>query len=612
MKIILKILIIKKLFLVIFSIYAAAICHGGKISPEKNDDKIELFNPERHTVKNIYHRCAPWVKGDLTPILKDVENKDGKWIKISFSGSKGLSQANFITDPKKLTDLLPKNTQYRGLKVGIYYPENDFLKISVNLAFSDKTILVNSIALKQGYHEYIVTSGFRRAKFPPKWDLLKTVGIVVKSSKAIKTSFLIKKIIMLTKKVKVQKKNLKITDKKKVTEIFKSDSPLLKNGEISKTAWQNAKSIGDFICNKKASNLLLAKITYDDKYLYVGTQARFNSAPVSNTKPGSPLEKLWADELLEYFFSGENDNQKKIQFVTNLNGATWDSIVEFDVVAAAVIRKTNNWSLEHKKELSFKNNIWETKVFFPLPKIKVDLKKERFMGFQLAQNYAKSSSVVWSPSKKFPDAKKFGVLVFNKKTFGKGEIEIKKLESSGVPNASNVDLQISLSSKNFTPGNYKYSIKIVHSDATCVRDSGSIKLISKLQNQKLKISNLKNLNGIYTIYFSIFNKNNDIKLTAVNFENSKDFLNLFGKKIFSVAPKKVKWGKGNFSLAKHNKLYIGNKPSARTLKTAKIFVDKIYGYSGIKYNIVKATGNDSINFKITPFKSEGYKLNITP
>ena len=602
----------KKLFSVILSIFTITVCHGGKVVPEKKNGIVELLNTDRHKAKDLFHRCAPWIKGDLTPVLKDIENKDGKWIKISYTGSKGMGQVNFSTSPEILKKLLDKNSAYKGIKLGIYYAGKDFLKVGISLGFSDKTILATNITLKQGYNEYTVNTGFRRAKFPPKWDLLKIVGIIKRSSKPVKNTFLLNKVVMLTKKVEIQKKNLKITYKKKVAEILKSDFPLSQNGEIAPQAWKKAKSIGEFVCNGKTSSKLAAKITYDDKYLYVGTQAEFDSTPVSNTKPGSSLEKLWADDLLEYFFSGENDNQKRIQFITNLKGTVWDYIVEFDVVAAAVILKKDNWSLEHKKELSFKDNIWKTNALFPLQKLKVDFKKERFMGFQLAQNYANSSSVIWSPSKKFPDAKKFGVLVFNKKAFGKGKIEIKNLESSGVPNADNIDMQIGFTTEDFAPGNYKYSIKTVHSDATCVKSSGSLKLISGIQNHKIKIYNLKNLNGIYTVYLSIHNQNNDIRLAAVNFENNKDFLNLFGQKIFSVAPKKVQWDKGNFFVAKHNKLYIGSNPSARTLKTAEIFANKLYGYSGEKYKIVKSTGNDGISFKISPFKSEGYKLSITP
>ena len=602
----------KKLGLGILGLFAVVNCYGGKIEPEKKDGVVELFNAERHKVKSIFHRCAPWVKGDLTPVLKNVEFQNEKFMKFSYKGSKGMAQANFVTSPQTLKKMLPDNTVYDGIKITICYPEKELLKVGISLGFEDKTILATSIMLKPGCHEYLVNTGFRRAKFPPKWSLLKRVGFIQKSSEPVRNSFLLKKVVMSVKKVKLQKKTLKITYKKKVAEILESEKPLLVNGKIVPTAWRQASPISGFTRNSKSCSLLKAKIGCDGKSLYVGTRADFKNAPVGNVKPGGEMEKLWSDELLEYFFSGENDNQKKIQFVSNINGVVWDSVVEFDVVAAAVIRKANNWSLEHKKNLSYQNNTWTTDTVFPLSGIKVDLKKERFMGFQLIQNYANSPSIIWSPSKKFPNAKKFGVLVFNKKAFGKGCIEIKSLESSGIRNASSMDLGLELESRNLAPDKYKYSVKVVHSDATCVVDSGVIEITEKTQKHKLKISNLKNLNGVYSIYFSIYNKNNDIKLAAVNFENAKDFLNLFGKKVFSVTPKKVKWGKGNFSVNAHEKLYVGGNPTPRTLKTAKIFAGKLYGYSGRKYKIIKSFGNDGINLKIEPFKKEGYKLDIAP
>ena len=196
----------KKFFTVILSIFTITVCYGGKVVPEKKNGIVELFNTDRHKAEDLFHRCAPWIKGDLTPVLKDVENKDGKWVKISYTGSKGMGQIIFFTSPGILKKLLDKNSVYEGIRLGVYYTGKDFLKVGISLGFSDKTILATNITLKQGYHEYTVKTGFRRAKFPPKWDLLKIVGIIKRSSKPVKNTFLLNKVVMLTKKVEIQKK----------------------------------------------------------------------------------------------------------------------------------------------------------------------------------------------------------------------------------------------------------------------------------------------------------------------------------------------------------------------------------------------------------------------
>ena len=92
---------------------------------------------------------------------------------------------------------------------------------------------------------------------------------------------------------------------------------------------------------------------------------------------------VYHDEAQEYFFSAENDNDCKFQFVVNAGGVVFDYVREYDLAAVGTRSKIER-SVEHRKAMRYDGGTWTTEIVFPLREIKIDLAKRRYAGFQAA------------------------------------------------------------------------------------------------------------------------------------------------------------------------------------------------------------------------------------
>ena len=155
---------------------AGAAAEVQRVTPARQGAEVVLFDAARHDAV-FRHYTASWRKGsDLVPTAKRAVTDGRRFLEIRYTGVRGMACSTIWFEA------LPPpgpGRQYGGLALLIDCDRDDFPRISVQAAFSDETSLTKALVLDKGLHTYDITRGFRRARFPPKWDLLKYVMITV-------------------------------------------------------------------------------------------------------------------------------------------------------------------------------------------------------------------------------------------------------------------------------------------------------------------------------------------------------------------------------------------------------------------------------------------------
>jgi glycosyl hydrolase family 20 len=566
-----------------------------------NNTETVIFEAGKSPLKTFYCSTCTWIKdSDFSPKLKLVDFKKEKWLKFDYTGKSGTGRAVIILKDK--LKKLPENITPRGVTLEIYYPGNDFKKLPVSINFTDGNSVVKHLALEKGLHKYYFDTGWSRKKvIPQDWRGLHTIVLSMSAGKA--PNFLLRKISIKLHPQKTTAKKLSIIKVRKVQEILPG------RGNTQLTFAPQAP--------------LQVKIGYDKKKLYVDSYATYPGKPSAVFKPDDKIGSLWGDELTEYFFDGWNNNRCFIQFVTNMNGAVWDAKKAFDKTAAMIIRRDKDWNLPHQKKISFSGNVWKTEAVFSLKDLNVNLKRQ-FMGFQVAQGYEKKrgdkfKTTVWAPCKRFPYPRNFGLLVFNKKPFGPGTIKVNGVIAHKDAASGNADFVLNCTLTGFAKGEYVLK-KYISAPDSNFHELGNQKIkLSGTVKQKIKLANIKSINGLYTLFLGVVNRSGDMRLSAVNVENTVPLQDRFGQRVFCPNPKQIKWGKGTFKTGRHQVISVPKNATPRTLLTANMFKQKLLGFTGRKYRVVKG-GNSgivlNINDAVIPAKvkkklrSDGYKLQV--
>ncbi|MDD2707867.1 MAG: glycoside hydrolase family 20 zincin-like fold domain-containing protein [Verrucomicrobiae bacterium] len=601
---------------------------SATVTPFRVNGDVIIFDADQNGMDVIRNYTQSWIKdSDIMPKTKLIF-KDGKqWVGFSYTGTKGAG--NSLIDVKKgvLPSLRKKGWIYSGINLTIDSEAPDFTKLQVHAAFWDDTALTAVISLEKGAREYSVTEGFRRAAFSPDWDKLQYLWL---STDKPGLTFSLQKITLLARSG-LSSKKLKILSVKKEQEILPFRHPLFEGNEMDEKVFEGAVELSDFYDHESKRVLkggpFRASIGYDCNYLAIKTAAEFPVPPQGKVKKHD--DGVFQDEALEYFFSPWNDNDKKIQFVLNVNGTTFDYVRDYDATAAGII-DIIAWDLPHKKHLEYAGGIWKTIAAFPLKDLQIDLNRNRFIGFQLAQNYhsnkynsAKYKTLCWEQAAAFPDARDFGVLAFNKKAFGSGNIRITGIERF-LKTENSVDMLVSFTAGDFNEGDYQLKTTMVAADGT-IHDHEYTMPLTKAQNEySITLFSVKNLNGICSLYLGVYNANGDIKLAGVNFNNETPLQDMFGERILWPKPKEVIWGEGVFYAGKNDAIKLSKDASKRTGKTAAIFAKELGSYTGSKYRVIKTKEavSSSVELKIAEevkhngkmvkLRKEGCYLEVTP
>ncbi len=596
----------------------AAIAAKKPFEPIRETDGIALFSAKKMDAANI---CRTGQKGGTAPIIKSIQ----KGVNISFQGAKGRSLASFPTDIKKLDALLKENALPCGLKLVIDYPHNAYGKLLVQTTFSDKTMLAREITLEKGAKEYVVDKGFRRAGHPPRWNLLSKVSLIAKKG-GNGLSLNLKKIILLEKekeKNKFSSKKLKIKDIRLGKEIYPAKGKISFDGKMDEEIWENAVKLEDFYWAKSGDYVsgkdspFSVKLAYDEENFYVGSESSLKAPPMANVLQADG--GVWQDEAIEYFFSNDNVDKQKIQFVTNAKGTIFDCAIEYIPNAERNKIKISR-NIGHEKGMIYDGGKWSVEIAFPWSELKINSQKQRFFSFQIAQDYPKKKEALcWRKpiAGRLPNEKGFGIITLNKSPFGSGKIIPASVIKTGEGEFADFALECELN--DFAPGTYKATNTLTSPGNTIIRKSEDIKISSKKQKTTFTLRSAVNKDGIYTYCLSLQNKKDDSRTVAINVENSIEYGDMFGENILIPEPKKMRLEGGKFIAENCPAIYISSEATKRTLKTAQIFARKFYEFTGKRLPIKKV---DNLNSKKSgiimqidssqkaPPKKEGYRLVI--
>lgn len=103
--------------------------------------------------------------------------------------------------------------------------------------------------------------------------------------------------------------------------ILRASGPIVIDGKLDEADWSKAKSVGDFqfawyVSGKKEPTV--AKLLWDDKFLYVSYQCEDEHVFATRTKRGSDV---WFDDCVEVFTSPNPDNiDDYFNIEMNVNG----------------------------------------------------------------------------------------------------------------------------------------------------------------------------------------------------------------------------------------------------------------------------------------------------
>jgi hypothetical protein len=145
--------------------------------PWKDGGDVVLFDAGRGELDALRTYTARWRKGsDLKPTATSVSKNGQPWIEFAFQGRQGMACSTFYFDKLPEPDV---GEQYRGIQLVLDCDRDDYPHIGVTVAFSDNSTLSCDLTLEQGRQEYLVDSGFRRERHPPRWDLLHYVMLTL-------------------------------------------------------------------------------------------------------------------------------------------------------------------------------------------------------------------------------------------------------------------------------------------------------------------------------------------------------------------------------------------------------------------------------------------------
>lgn len=604
------------------------------VTPIVQDGKVVLYDAAEFGPDVFHNHVARWIEGDLLPEVQLMENNHEKWVDITYTGQAGMALTDLLLSPQDGSIGAP-GSKSTGIKLWIDYPGPAFSMIQVQCFFSDNTNLTATFTLEQDKHEYIIEKGFRRANFPAQWGLLTMIRFKVLAENDVAThGFRLRRIELIQKDMPMLK-SLAIDRVRKIAAITPLNGSLTLDGKLDDVAWQNAASLRDYVqfhAQKQidaAQSPVDIKLAYDDQKLYLAIKAQFPTPPLAGATgmDGS----VWQDEALELFFSGDRDNQRKVQFVINAKGVIFDAAVEYDLAAMGNKMHIDR-QIKHEKAMQYAEGAWTLEISFPWSELAVNPKTQHFLNFQAVLSYLnrddpRLKTVTWSRPEggRFPNPLGFGVLLLNSKPFGAGRIDVNTVNKSQ-SNDVRTDLMLNCVLKDFEPGDYQLKRTLVDADGKLNESQQSFIVTSDNQHLAVPFHDVANFSGAYTCYLTLFNRRGDACMSAVNFENLIEYPDMLGERILIPEPKQVNYQDGQFLAANAIALYLSNDATPRTLRTAELFAEKWAGYTGTQLTIEKVESPQQQQHGVImlladnpPFKAiglsqehDGYRLQVDP
>lgn len=518
---------------------------------------------------------------------------------VSFqSNPEGSSDVGKVSTVKDLIPAIIAEAAQEGLDphelyVRLEYPRDDYKKAWFLSFYSNGQYTTDMFSLRQGEHDYLLSNASRGSTGKSLNGLA-----LVQFRPTQAEGYTLKKIwLTFQPSNRSTSRTLDIVKVKRWAEVCAGTPTVLdsfyRRPELALTAPPD--------CPVKAT------LSFDDQAFRLDVESVFPQPPAAIfTGRDQPV---WQDEALEFFLSPWNDNQSFFQFAINAQGGIWDMAQEYDETACQV-KGRSVVDLEHEKVLSYQDGVQRFQLTFPWKSFRSQPPPQtRLVGFLLVQNY-RSVSYCWEKGQRNTHVANHGFLVFNQQPFGTGSCALQKAEMREPQD----ELTFTYELKDFAPGTYQAELHLVAPDYSIARHSSQIQLSGGTETVPLLLKNAKNINGRYTITLMLHNSAGAIRADACDLINVKKVQFPFGQDVIYPQPKKVEWREGVFPAATGTHLQIAADASARTRRTAELFLEKLNGFAGTDRYRITAEDGPGIRLSLDPSAGpeEGYTLEVRP
>ena len=549
---------------------------------------FDAGNPEQYKWSG---RTCGWIKdSDLKPLSRIT----GETLEITYTGSQGQARTTFTVSGM---DSLPPQVTVTGLRVTLDSNAKEYSKLSLSAFFNDDTTASFRIPLTAGMKTYTPQLVFRRAKEPINWRTLKLLCID-NTNPDLKLQ--IRSLALDTSDAELESAVVPVLAVRRVCEVLPT-APAPGQGLAPWTRFSDHQVI------PAEESPLQVELSYGEQELLISARSEFESPP--RAKISAHDGHVFTDEALELLFSPWRDNHKFMQFTINGAGAVFDLKLDFDPVAAEVVYN-RNWSLPHRKSLSYQDSVQSYNLSFPLSELGFVPAKDRFINFQAAHHYdreRKHQTLCWNPTDRFPQPRNFGVLVFNNSPFGAGEINITRVSALTQPRNPNYLCFSFVAECTALPaGDYQLKLFLTNPQGTLL--SKSLPIASGGQTtHEIHIEAFRQ-SGFYSAYLALENAAGDWKMAAVNYNYSTPLRDRFGEMMLCPEPKQMQKKDGVFDCLPGISVQTSADASDRSKRTAEMIGADLAGF-------VHTGGPNIVELSLQPglsLPAEGYRLSVTP
>ena len=466
-------------------------------------------------------------------------------------------------------------------------------KVLVVLNFGNRVILDRTFVLEKGWHRYRFTP--KLAAKPFNWNNLKNVLIYFRNDS---TPELQVGEIRLFSKTAAPGRRLTLQNMPEVVEILPAGREFdvfYKRPELKQVK----------------SNVQKITVAFNKEELFIHSVGRFKNPPLANEKRKD--DRVYQDDALEVFFGSALDNRSYDHFCINAKGTVRDERYGFDP-NAVMVRNQLEHDFKFRKAIEFKDNILDIRLTFPLTEFGITPGRSTLTLMQLAQSIDGVSRVlgISSINRNF-DIASFTPVVLNQQKFGPGEVNITQVEFSGQSGSAIAGVRVR--SQGFNAGQYRIGFIVSTPDYRKIEvPAVKVKLKKQAQTLDFRLTDLPDLNGVYTLFVTIRNARGDLLASGVRAFNQKKVAYRFAGRDFQPQLKKYQPGQGVFNAGKIKNIFVGHQSSERTHKTAGIFRRYLACFAGAAAEISSNENAEAV-LKIDPalaVKSEGYTINVSP
>jgi len=208
----------------------------------------------------------------------------------------------------------------------------------------------------------------------------------------------------------------------------------------------------------------------------------------------------------------------------------------------------------------------------------------------------------------------------------KGDVKVVAVRRAGNRDKEGTGcFQVDCVLRGFRPGTYRARCRLGQGETEPQQEETVAVAAGPETKKTFTLPSAPNKNGLYTFQLVLMNERNEARSWTVEFLNSLQTPDLFGKRLLSPRPKQIAWGQGAFAARRHAELFLARDATARTVKTAEIFRKKYHAHTGVSLATKRFDALGSrrgIMLRIAPsaafkgaasrLKRDGYCLNVGP